>query len=102
MLFYVTLLTIFRKNVCAMNETMESLYSISISIIAKIMHTYMYICYLGKYTYNAHKRYHRDIFVDLLYTTCCAILRQKGREKLPEKSWYMYVLSNGVLVHGSG
>lgn len=45
---------------------------------------------------------HRNIFVDLLYTTCCAILRQKGREKLPEKSWYMYVLSNGVLVHGSG
>lgn len=32
------------------------------------------------------------IFFCGLYTMYCAILRRKGREKLPEKSWCMYVL----------
>lgn len=58
-------------------------------------YTYIYVHILSRkiyiYIYNVHKRYHRNIFCGL-YTMYCAILRRKGREKLPEKSWCMYVL----------
>lgn len=56
---------------------------IYVHILSRKIYIYIYIMYINDII---------GIFFCGLYTMYCAILRRKGREKLPEKSWCMYVL----------